>query len=113
MGETQTKRLLRAATAGLLPDAVRLHWPKQGFRPPQELWFAEGPLLAAAQAAIEDDGFDSTGWWNRRWWRSVLNRCRAGESHLAWVLWRPFIAEAWRRHFVAPCLERPREAVRD
>jgi len=101
MGDTQTKRLLREAMRGLLPEGVRTHWAKQGFRPPQEAWFSEA-LLARVEAQIEDPSFDSTGWWNRPWWQSVVRRFKGGEHHLAWVLWRPFIAQSWVDHFLTP-----------
>ncbi len=111
MGDAQTKRLLREAARGLLPEGVRAHWPKQGFRPPQELWFT-GPLFQAALDAVEDPDFAASGWWNQHWWRCVLRRFQAGETHLAWVLWRPLITQAWRRHFVERILSTPPEAVR-
>jgi asparagine synthase (glutamine-hydrolysing) len=99
MGDTQTKRLLRESMRGILPEAVRANWPKRGFRPPQELWFT-GALSGVITALIEDPSFAASGWWQTQWWRSVLKRFHAGETHLAWVLWRPFIAHAWQRHFV-------------
>lgn len=111
MGDAQTKRLLREAARGLLPEDVRTHWPKQGFLPPQEAWF-RGPLLAAAEAAIEEPAPGASDWWDREWWRCAVRRFRAGESHLAWVLWRPFIADAWFRHVVAPVRARTPEPLR-
>lgn len=110
MGDVQTKRLLRESMRGILPEGVRAHWRKQGFRPPQEIWFS-GPLSATVAAVIEDPAFAALGWWNVAWWRSVLKRFQAGETHLAWVLWRPFIAQAWLRHFVEPARTLPAEAV--
>ncbi len=37
MGGAQTKRLLREAMRGILPEPVRLRWNKQGFLPPQRI----------------------------------------------------------------------------
>ncbi|MCZ6467968.1 MAG: hypothetical protein O6829_11925, partial [Alphaproteobacteria bacterium] len=51
------------------------------------------------------------GWWNVKWWRNAVRRFENGESHLAWVLWRPFIAEAWWEHFVKPIRTLPRQPV--
>lgn len=99
MGGAQTKRLLRRATEGVLPEAIRTRWNKQGFLPPQDLWF-RGPLLDAVSDTIAGAAFRRRGWWNVRWWRAALGRLRAGETHLAWLLWKPFIAEAWMTHFV-------------
>jgi asparagine synthase (glutamine-hydrolysing) len=99
MGDAQTKRLLREAARGLLPEPVRIHWNKQGFLPPQGLWFRQG-LAAKVEEVLEDPGFSASGLWHRPWWRRALTRFRAGEDHLAWVLWRPLMVEAWRRHFL-------------
>jgi asparagine synthase (glutamine-hydrolysing) len=99
MGDVQTKRLLREATRGLLPELVRTRWNKQGFVPPQDVWMAEG-LLAAAEEAIEDPAFAQRGYWNAAWWRRAVRRLRAGEGHLAAALWKVLIAETWQRHFV-------------
>ncbi len=99
MGDTQTKRLLREAMRGILPEPVRTRWGKQGFVPPQDVWMADG-LLTAVEAVIEDSAFAGRGWWNVRWWRSAVARFRAGERHLAATLWKALIAEAWQRDFV-------------
>jgi asparagine synthase (glutamine-hydrolysing) len=99
MGEAQTKRLLREAVKGILPEIVRTRWNKQGFLPPQDIWFAQG-LIDEAERVIEDPSFAAAGYWNVGWWRSAVRRFRAGESHLGWVLWRPLMLESWRRHFL-------------
>lgn len=99
MGDAQTKRLLRAATKDILPEGIRTRWNKQGFLPPQESWFSNGLGQVAAEM-IESQAFRERGLWDVRWWRRILKRLAAGEGHLAWVLWKPVIAEAWHRHFV-------------
>lgn len=107
MGETQTKRLIRESLRGILPEAIRCRWNKRGFRPPQEQWLA-GPMLPAMRETLESPEFTGRGLWRVKWWRSVLDRFQSGESGLAWVLWRPFVTEAWFRHFLAPLRATPR-----
>ncbi|EME69341.1 asparagine synthase [Paramagnetospirillum caucaseum] len=99
MGDAQTKRLLREAMKGILPEPVRSRWNKQGFLPPQELWFTQG-LAEEAERVIEDPSFAAAGCWNVGWWKSAVKRLRSGEGHLAWMLWRPLMIEGWRRHFL-------------
>jgi len=99
MGEAQTKRLLREAMRGVLPEPIRTRWNKQGFLPPQPLWFRDR-LAAEVEAIVESPSFGTEGLWERGWWRGALRRFRAGEDHLAWTLWRPLTTETWRRHFV-------------
>ncbi len=110
MGEAQTKRLLRRAMRGIVPDGILSRWGKQGFLPPQDKWFREA-LLAPVKDLFHDPVFSNRGWWNVKWWRNAVRRFENGESHLAWVLWRPFIAEAWWEHFVKPIRTLPREPV--
>jgi len=99
MGEAQTKRLLREAMRGVLPEEVRTRWNKQGFVPPQDRWMEEG-LLSDVAAVVEDPAFATRGYWNVAWWREAVARARAGDGRLAPTLWKAFIAEAWQRHFV-------------
>ncbi len=99
MGGAETKRLLRGATKGLLPENVRTRWNKQGFLPPQANWF-KTTLRDQITNIIKGAAFEQSGIWRRRWWLAVLERFDAGESHLASMLWRPVIEDAWRTHFL-------------
>ena len=110
MGNAETKRLLRHSMDGVLPDEIRTRWNKQGFRPPQDLWFS-GALRRLAKDTIEGDAFRRRGYWNVKWWRSALKRFEAGQGHLAWTLWKPIIAEAWQTHFVERLKKEPRVSV--
>lgn len=107
MGDAQTKRLLREAMRGVLPEAVRARWGKQGFVPPQDAWMQDS-LLGAVEAIIEDGAFAQRGWWNVSWWRRAAARFRAGERHLAASLWKVLIAEAWQRQFVERVRRQPK-----
>lgn len=110
MGGAETKRLLRQAIAGIVPEAVRTRWNKQGFLPPQPAWF-KGALGDRARALFHDPAFASRGWWDAAWWQTALARFDAGEEHLAWTLWKPVIAEAWHRDFVERANAMPKSAI--
>ena len=110
MGDAQTKRLLRQAMSGILPDTIRTRWNKQGFLPPQDAWFANG-LDELAREMVESLSYRERGYWDVGWWRRIIKRLEAGEEHLAWLLWKPVIAEAWQRHFVDEIEARPRIAA--
>ena len=99
MGDTQTKRVLRGAMKGILPEPIRKRWNKQGFLPPQALWFRQA-LRDETRDIIESREFQDSGLWQRSWWRHVLKRFDNGEDHLASMLWRPFIEHSWRQHFL-------------
>lgn len=110
MGGAETKRLMRGAMKDLMPEEIRLRWNKQGFLPPQADWFRDG-LLNIVEDVITDDGFRESGIWQVEWWRSVVRRFRGGENHLASMLWRPFINDAWRRLFVERARDQEKHAV--
>ena len=112
MGNAETKRLLRRAMVGVLPDAIGMRWNKQGFLPPQEMWF-RSDLLTAVKEVFHGRAFAERGWWNVGWWNKTLDRFERGEDHLAWTLWKPFIAEAWMDRFVTSLAASEKQAVFD
>ncbi|GAA4406036.1 asparagine synthase (glutamine-hydrolyzing) [Nibrella viscosa] len=99
MGGVQTKRLLRESSKGILHEAIRTRWNKQGFRPPQEVWF-KGELMQQAQDLFHSTEFTQSDQWDAGWWQSALSRIAAGESGLSWVVWQPFIIQVWKKYFV-------------
>jgi asparagine synthase (glutamine-hydrolysing) len=101
MGEVQTKRLLRESMRGILPENIRTRWNKQGFRPPQDLWFQSSVFLASVRDTLSTDSFRQ-GPWIPTWWDKALERLQAGELGLGWAIWQPFIIEQWKTHFLEP-----------
>ncbi len=100
MGEIQTKRLLRESMKGILPEEIRTRWRKQGFNPPQDLWFRSPRLQSVVRDTFASSGFRHSSTWLPATWDKMLDRAEAGESNLGWTLWQPFIIEQWRKHFV-------------
>ncbi len=107
MGEVQTKRLLRESMRDILPESIRTRWNKQGFRPPQELWFRSERLLELTRSIFESERFRNSPYWRADWWLTALRRLKAGESALNGTLWAPVMVELWREHFLEP-VERDR-----
>ncbi|MFT3755265.1 MAG: asparagine synthase (glutamine-hydrolyzing) [Pseudoxanthomonas sp.] len=102
MGEVQTKRLLRESMRGILPEGIRTRWNKQGFRPPQDLWFQSPGLLDLVRDCFESQQFRESPYWVASWWRQALSRVEQGQLGLGWVLWQPLMVEQWKRHFLKP-----------
>ena len=100
MGDVQTKRLLRESMRGLLPEAIRTRWNKQGFRPPQDLWFKSPRLLSTVRDAFASSSFRESSWWMPGVWDRMLTRIEAGDLGLGWTVWHPFMIEMWRRHLL-------------
>ena len=105
MGETQNKRLLRESMRGILPEPIRTRWSKQGFRPPQDLWFKSPAFLKRVEEDLSIATRRPNSPWLPRWWSRALDRVKAGETSLAWVVWQPFILEQWRQHFLEPIIK--------
>lgn len=104
MGEVQTKRLLRESMRGILPESIRTRWNKQGFRPPQDLWFKSPAFLAMVRETLHSDSFAKSEYWIPSWWHKALDRVEQGELQLGWTIWQPFILEQWRQNFLAPLI---------
>jgi len=105
MGDVQTKRPVREGLSEFLPEAIARRWNKQGFRPPQDLWFASPAFLELMSDTLGSASFRQSGVWNVKWWDRILERTRQGELGLGWALWQPFIHEMWKVHFVAPAAQ--------
>ena len=102
MGEVQTKRLLRESMRGILPEGIRSRWNKQGFRPPQDLWFQSKPFLSLVRDTLHSSSFRNSDHWLPEWWDKALDRVEQGQLGLGWTIWQPFIIEQWRLHFLEP-----------
>ena len=113
MGEVQTKRVLRESMRGILPEPIRTRWNKQGFRPPQELWFESPQFLRLVEDTVHAACRRADSPWLPAWWASALERARAGQTTPRWGLWAPFIIEQWRQHFLQPLAERRAQLAGD
>ena len=100
MGEVQTKRLLRESMRGILPEAIRARWNKQGFRPPQDLWFKSPRMLGLARDIFSSNSFRHSDHWIPSWWMRTLDRVEQGELALGWTIWHPMMIELWKKHFL-------------
>ncbi len=93
-----TKRVLRRAMTGVLPDAIRDRRDKLGFATPEETWF-KGPLRKRVEAGIEDTlalypgllASDAT----RKFARQMLD----GQRPFDFSLWRIVVFGIWGRMF--------------
>lgn len=111
MGEVQTKRLLRESMKGILPEGIRTRWNKQGFRPPQDLWFQSSTFMQLVTDTLGAPSFRNSSYWLPQWWGRGLDRIRKGDLSLGWGVWQPFILEQWRSHFLNR-LREERKSVR-
>jgi asparagine synthase (glutamine-hydrolysing) len=89
-----TKRVLRAAMAGLMPDSVRLRMEKVGFGHPHSQWLA-GPLNAYVLGLVEEADFKACGYFDALAVRqAVLTARDTGD-------WQPIASLGMERRIMA------------
>ena len=111
MGEVQTKRLLRESMRGILPESIRTRWRKQGFRPPQDLWFKSPKFLEFVRATLYSKSFRQSPYWIAGWWDQAIERVEEGQLTLGWTIWQPFIIEQWKANFLEPLREQRKKGL--
>lgn len=89
----ETKRLLRAALAPLLPDAI-VHGPKKGFVAPAAAWL-RGPLEPLARDVLSPETLRRQGFLAPRSVQALLERHCAREEDLSRPLWALIAFGLW------------------
>ncbi|MBU4063904.1 MAG: asparagine synthase (glutamine-hydrolyzing) [Alphaproteobacteria bacterium] len=93
-----TKRILRRAMTGILPESVRQRRDKLGFATPEETWF-KGPLRGMIEAGIEETLMLYPDLFNagavRRHTRETLD----GDRPFDFSLWQLYIFGVWGRTY--------------
>ena len=95
MREGYTKRVLRDAMAGTLPEEIRMRARKMGFATPERLW-QTGPLRALVEAAIADPKLEP--YIDRGAASAHFERIRAGQS-FSFAPWRWLNLSLWMKEF--------------
>jgi asparagine synthase (glutamine-hydrolysing) len=101
LGGGFTKRILREAMKGIVPDSLRLRRSKIGFASPLEDWFG-GPLRNWLWDVVNEPDFLQSDLWDGASVRSLVASHRAGKrwpgdgAHQIWPLLHVHL---WRRAF--------------
>jgi asparagine synthase (glutamine-hydrolysing) len=93
-----TKRVLRRAMSGILPDKVRYRRDKLGFTTPEEAWF-RGPLREMVRAGIDETLARYPGLLNRRGVLAHAADMLEGRRTVDFSLWRIVNLGIWGRLF--------------
>jgi asparagine synthase (glutamine-hydrolysing) len=94
-----TKRVLREAMRGIVPDEILDRRDKVGFEPPQATWLSHRAGIALAGDVLLDDGARSRGLYNED---AIRDDVRAGAWRDHHAIWRAISVELWLRAFVRP-----------
>ena len=97
LSNATTKRVLREAMAGILPESIRMRMDKMGFVTPEEVWVrSEAPDLFrtelrksidAAQGILNAKALD------------YLERVISGKDTFSFLLWRMISFGRWMERF--------------
>src|SRR5262249_50220930 len=90
-----TKRVLRRAMTGYLPEGIRRRRDKLGFNTPQESWF-RGPLRQLVESGVRETLERYPGLLNRTETLSYLNAATCGQRSVE-ELWRIINFGIWGR----------------
>ena len=93
-----TKRVLRRAMKGILPEVVRKRRDKVGYETPEEAWF-RGPLREAVEGGIEDTLARFPGLLNAEETRAHAAEQLDGRQPVDFSLWRIVNLGIWGRLF--------------
>jgi asparagine synthase (glutamine-hydrolysing) len=92
-----TKRVLRDAARGVVPDDVLARRDKVGFEPPQKRWLAEPGLRKLAADVLLDPAARRRGLYDRA---AIEEDVRRGEWRDSDGIWRALNAELWLRALI-------------
>lgn len=94
----ETKRVLRVAMQGVLPEKVRNRRDKLGFATPEESWF-RGPLREMVRAGVEQTLSRFPGLLNAGGVRAHMADMLEGRRPVDFSLWRIVSLGIWGRRF--------------
>jgi len=97
VGAGYTKRVLREAVRGIVPDRTRLNRHKVGFNSPIVEWFS-GPLRELIIDTMRSSAFREAPYFDGvRLCRAFDSWLRAPSWHRAWAFWPPVHYVLWQR----------------
>jgi asparagine synthase (glutamine-hydrolysing) len=94
----ETKRVLRRAMSGILPDVVRDRRDKLGFQTPETEWF-RGPLRELARAGVEATLRRFPELFNAGGTRALVAEMLDGRRPVDFTLWRIINLGIWGERF--------------
>ncbi|NLX49871.1 MAG: asparagine synthase (glutamine-hydrolyzing) [Methanospirillum sp.] len=93
-----TKRVLRRAIRGLVPEEIRCRMDKMGFVTPEEVWMGR-ELAPLVEEVFASASFRSRPYWDADAVAADFARFRAGNAPYSWEVFRVFVTELWLRLF--------------
>jgi len=95
---TTTKRILRDAARGLVPDAI-IDRPKAGFGAPYRTWLRYD-LKEMWGDVLSESAVKRRGWFDWHGLQDIRRRSDSGRDDLYMLQWAVLTAELWAREFI-------------
>lgn len=108
--DATTKRILRDAMQGVLPERIRMRMDKLGFVTPQQEWL-RGPLRSQVLEILGSESFGDRGLVDPHRARAAFEAYSQGDHDLHWSIWRWVNLELWWRQMVDQRGVRPAREV--
>ena len=99
-----TKRIMRKAMEGMVPDKIIHRYDKVGFETPQNNWFRKD-LKPFIENMFSFPGFDDRPYWHGEKVREVFGRFLKGKGASNHI-WRVLSTELWFRQYIEKSLHR-------
>lgn len=94
-----TKRILRAAMEGIVPEAVLARRDKIGFTTPESAWFQQ--LESTLREVFSSESFATRGYFDARSVRALFEDfAQHPDEHGTLLFWRMLNVELWLREFI-------------
>ena len=96
----ETKRLLRQAMAGSLPEPIRQRQDKLGFETPQGEWFRSPAFRQYIHQLIHSPSFTSRGYMDMKKVLNIYHKHMSREGNYSNEIWKWIHLENWCRKFI-------------
>ena len=96
-----TKFILRKATGGLIPEAIRCRMDKKGFATPEEVWM-QGDMSGRVLEIMSSETFRSRPYWDTDAVAENYRDFLEGKAPYSSEIWRMVCCELWLRRFIDP-----------
>jgi asparagine synthase (glutamine-hydrolysing) len=93
-----SKRVMREAMKGLIPEKVRTRRDKMGFATPQDRWLRE-MLRPELESLFSSSSFARREYWDPCQLQKAYKRYCAGELEIGTSIWRCITLELWHQQF--------------
>ncbi len=100
LSDGTTKRILREAMAGRVPERLRLRQDKVGFATPEDDWFRQPPFESFIRDTLGSASFAERGYVDAARALALYERHLAGALNISKDIWKWLNLELWFQTFV-------------